>query len=372
MARLECSPKVGLEVVKGLWPRIKWRDLEAFRASREVEGGLDSLPAKNDHVDSDETAPKSKDPTLAKVVDEALTAPEDSENWMSHATQLKDFGSTLRARIFENPSRLHHKPKAKLLQVAFADADVVDLRRVDDLKADELLAIFRSTSISIRDLTKSLLLPDMADLTADKLTELLSIAPIKSLDLGMTAPIELADLLKLIAASKVQHFCCPALYKRAFDIKVTDSMKGMEGACGICQLAIPSTIFPTGSSDSFPLVQFVYVRQYRSGSHPRLQSGGLNWERVLHALDTEVNLGGTNGRKEDDKAPKVLVMPLQDTLLPAEDVAEAMPRLLRQCLELKGEDLKPGFGKGIHATALTLSMGLPVSLSSPLGTTTSD
>lgn len=109
------------------------------------------------------------------------------------------------------------------------------------------------------------------------------------------------------------------------------------------------------------MAQLIYVRQYRAASHPRLHSGGVNWERMFQALDADVNLGGTRSRKVEEKAPNVLLMPLQDALLSARSIVEVAPKLLKQCLQLPGEDIEPdGMRKGTSGIAMALTMGMTV------------
>lgn len=136
----------------------------------------------------------------------------------------------------------------------------------------------------------------------------------------------------------------------------------MDGAGGVCKPVIPSSVFPNGADTAFPLAQVIYVRQYRSASYPRLHSGGLKWERVLHALDPKADVGGGRSRQVDDMAPNVTVMPLQDGLLSPDAIVIALPRLLKRTLELPGEELKHGgMSKGPTAVGLVLGMAITVS-----------
>lgn len=357
MFKLSCMPTVDVAVVRELWPR--WPEA-GQKWTSTLMGEDDTVPQLVSTVDVDKTSPRLKDMTLGKVVDEALASAPEDLRWMTHAAQLPDFRSALRAKLLQQPSLLNPSARVPVLSLAFEGCDTVDLSCLEGLKQTDLLAVVQHLAPAAgTHRSMSLILPNMGDLTATALKEILGAAPITSLDLGETA-IGLKSLLKIFSAAKVERFLCPALNKRAFDIKVINS-KGPEGFGGICQPSTPSSIFLIGADTSFPLVQLVYVRQYRAASHPRLHSGELNWERMLQTLDLDVNLGGVRSGKVEEKAPKVLVMPLQDTLLSAKSIVEAALKLLRQLLQLPGGDIDPdGMSKGNKTLAMRLAMGMTV------------
>lgn len=82
---------------------------------------------------------------------------------------------------------------------------------------------------------------------------------------------------------------------------------------------------------------------------------------MLQQLEPDVNLGGTRRMEQDDYAPSMLALPLQDALLSKNGITEAMPRLLKQCLQRSLLEIDAGgAGQGSSAIAMALSMGMTV------------
>jgi hypothetical protein len=346
---MSTKPQVEVSTVQDLWPQSKWT-----RAKRWPE--YEPAPPTVDAV-----AASLKDLSLARVVDSALTRDPERTQWMQDAAEIPDFRPALRAKALGHPSMLNPRSKAPVLGIAFEGCDVVDLAAIEALQPSELLEIVKHVSAAQPTPSEStLILPNMRNLTASFLKEVLDSAPITGLDLGSTA-VSLKGLLNVVKASKVKKIYCPALYKRAFQVEISGAAPPhMTG--GLYKPSIASAIFPSGAGTSFPLVQFIYVRQQRAGSHPRLHSGGLHWERLLQLYKC-ANLGGTHDRDRDGDGmpPNVLVMPLQDALWSTEKIVEAIPKLLKQCLKIPDKQLGPGcFSKGTAAKALALSMSITV------------
>ena len=244
ITQLGAMPTVNAKALESIWPDAGWQseygeDTEVCTA--EVLHGKDLW-----------------DISMSKVIEEALHSDPKDLSWLQRAEQLPDFLFAVQDILWGDPSLLKLPSGPNLLCRVIRSCNEIDLTLFPDLTLSEILRIVQLASQDRDVPVKTVTLPDINDLTLEKLQKIVSLIRPRELHLGETGELILKDVLELVGKAGVINFTCTALYNRALDqVDYTDYEYGMRPRT-------PSTDFPCGSSTGFPLSQVTYFwQQYR-------------------------------------------------------------------------------------------------------------
>jgi hypothetical protein len=339
--RLERRPKVSPDALTSLWPDIQWSSLYGRTPSKSTVNSL---------------ASSLKEMSLRRVVDQALQGGEDTTRWLHQAEQLPEFLPALRTRLCDDISQIAADSCIKLLCFALKGCEEINLASFYGLRQDELLEILKETSTPVQDSSKTLILPDMEDLTYSTLESVLTANGIQKLHIGETARIKGEELLRLSNDASLQIIKFPGLYKRALGPPIRE-----ERYHWYTQMEPPLSAFPTGAKSPFPVSQVVYVRQNVPHPAPRLECGGLRWSELAYVDGPDTKLGGVHGSYVQGP-PDVMVLPVHDAMLTVVDVVEKLPKLMIQLCGLEDMHLeRHSYGKGVTGMALSMAFAMTVS-----------
>ena len=179
--------------------------------------------------------------------------------------------------------------------------------------------------------TFELTLPDMETLQMPELKKLVETNKVASLHARKTPLIKLDSIMKLVAASSIDHLTHPQLYTRCFDLTIST------------QFARPkpswSEGFPHGTGLNFPLMQIVYVPGMASNSSlMRVRGGELKWSQA------------PVGQRHPD--PFAVVIPMEDVLMSADRFLQFIPMALERLASADVDRLNGTFSASSVLTGL--------------------
>jgi hypothetical protein len=333
---LDNLPQLDVAALTSVWPHGKFR-------ARKSEDASDS-------------AGKAKSPTnpvksltaasMRIVIERAAQGDPSDIELLTEAEQVSGFVESLRAYLHANPKSVQGRKFSTLLSHIYRNSPVVDLSPFCLLCFEDILAI--TELVSGGEDGFSLLLPDLEDLTASNLRELLSNSLIRELRVGKHQVGNLGQFLDAIDGTSVTNFNEPELYSRSF-ARVPHSITAKEEAmefrygCGPWISPVPSLPRPK----QFPITQLVFV-QYPAAKFVRAserQDRVPPWSEVLTA--------GKDGRRGD---PVLLSLPMSDYFLSPAQVVKQLPKLLSELARPIPRDYVQGLGSVILGLLRSLAL----------------
>lgn len=311
----QCSAlsRVSIAALKSRWPEVNWRtDLNDGNGSfTEIQ------PSQS---------PNLKEISIARLLEEGLQHDPANMAWLSHAQELQDFNALARSRLYDNPNLVSLPSGPDLLAHVIGDQQLLDLSPFTQLRPADIMHVLRKMN-SDRQFERSLYLPDLKDISKEELSSIFSLLNLRELHLGVTG-IPLDDLLPLAVKARLSTFTCPALYKRALDLRDTKnsfSVNYMKNR--ITSAKVPTLDFPDTDTTQFPITQIVYIRQCLFPDCPRTGDGGIRWSQ----LPFHFRINGIVDRAEEQ--PGILAFPVKDALVSCADLtgrlSMVLPRLLQ-------------------------------------------
>jgi hypothetical protein len=337
---LDDLPQLDVAALTSVWPHGKFRarkSKNAFESAEEAKSATN--PVKSLTVAS-----------MRTVIERTVQGdPSDIIELLAEAEQVPGFTEALRAHLHANPKSVQGRRFSTLLGHIYRNSPVVDLSPFCLLCFEDILAI--TEVVSGGEDGFSLLLPDLEDLTASNLRELLSNSLIHELRVGKHQVGDLRQFLDAIDGTSVTSFNEPELYSRSFarlPHPATPEEEAMEYryGCGPWISPVPSLPRPK----QFPITQLVFV-QYPASKLVRAserQDRVPPWSEALTAKKV--------GRRGD---PVLLSFPMSDYFLSAAQVVKQLPKFLSELARPIPHDSGQGLGSVI--LGLLRSLALKVS-----------
>jgi len=336
---LDNLPQLDVAALTSVWPHGKFRarkSKNAFDSAEEAKSPTN--PVKSLTVAS-----------MRTVIERTVKGDPSDVELLAEAEQVPGFTESLRAYLHANPKSVQGRHFSTLLSRIYRSSPVVDLGPFYLLCFEDILAI--TELVSGGEGGFSLLLPDLEDLTASNLRELLSNSLIRELRVGKHQVGDLRQFLDAIDGTSVTSFNEPGLYSRSFarlphPATLEEEAMEFRYGCGPWISPVPSLPRPK----QFPVTQLVFV-QYPAS---KLVRASERQERV--PLWSEVLTAKKVGRRGD---PVLLSLPMSDYFLSAAQVIKRLPKFLSELARPIPHDS----GQGLGSVILGLLRGLALKVS---------
>ena len=321
-----------MEALQSIWPGAGW----------------ESMPDGMNGSESVQLVPETtlRGTRLSRVIDQALQGDPSDLSWLQRAEELPDFRTALHERLYSDSSVLKSPSGFAMLCRVLEGHDEIDLTPCPNLGASETLHVIRRLVQSRAAPVRSIILPDIDNLTLDTITDTISLTNTGELHLGETCNISLKDLLNMARSTGLQTFTCATLYKRALDLLPFTHCKYDY------KTRTSSFGFPCGLNTGFPLNRLICLRQPHIPTVERLDNGGVRW--TLQTPESSINKWRHNRLFDmKERTAAILVVPLRDALLSYEGLVQRLPQLLERLVSVGDMNLMmPCVGKG------TVGMGV--------------
>lgn len=266
------------------------------------------------------------------------------EKFLSDGVQAVAFQHLLIDKMRAEPD-LSVPVQAALLATILMHAKEIDLSPFVELKAPMLWEAFSQLRHSNPSGPKTLILPDLDDMTGDIFSAILKSGVIYELNQGATPRIGLEELLQRIRGTRLRTFTCPALYQRSFMRAwrelVPTRIDGDGNQLYQWRLppthATPASSFPNGTGTLFPLTRVVYICVDKNDVYPRTPHGnGLLWSKLLRDKQQSSDVQFPT----DYRGVGVWVHPFQASLKSCASLARTIPQLISQLVRLSERDIR--------------------------------